>query len=117
MIQDPKNKEHVDKLTRQLMEDMKAGKFKLPPKVTERNVPTVFKQIIKVEYFRKFPFWERIRILFGANFVTLTGVAVQHNPGEIQPLTVGSISYRLNATDHMQQVVEQMLEKLPEKPV
>jgi len=76
-----------------------------------REVPTVFRSSLKVEWFRKFGLRERLAILFGHNLVVMIGIATQHSPGKIQPLIVGRVSRQLNATEHMKHVVENMLEE------
>lgn len=86
-------------------------KLRAPAKITERKVPTVFRDLVKVEWFREFTFWERIKILFGCNLVTMTGIATQHKVGEMQPMIIGLVSYQKNASDHMKNVVGNMIEE------
>lgn len=76
-----------------------------------RTLPTMFKHIVKVEWYRRFTLRERIAILFGANFVAMIGVATQHSPGSLQPLIVGNVSKHTTPDSHMRECIENMLEK------
>jgi len=102
MEQKTENNKRIDDLTRKLT---------LPPKRTERPVPTVYRHTIKVEWYRRFTLLDRLKIMIGYNFLVVAGVACQHNPGVVQPLVVGDVSRHLKPEDHMANVVSQMLEE------
>lgn len=112
-MESSENNQRLDNLTRNL--DL----AKLtPPKRTERPVPRVYRHLIKLEHFRQFTLIERIKIVLGSNLVTLIGIATPHSPGEFQPLVIQRVSHQHTATDHMRNVVDQMIqERKPKTPI
>lgn len=107
--------ERLDRMTR----EMAAGK--LPPELQQalhkdsrtrgKPVATVFRHVIKAEWFRTFPLKDRLKILFGYNLVVVIGIPTQNNPGVTHPIIVGETTKLKTASDHMQNVVEAMLEE------
>lgn len=86
----------------------------LQPQRAERKVPTVFRHVIKTEWFRKFSIKDRFKILFGCNLVVAIGVPCQHNPGEIQPVILGKVTKQISADEHQRDVMNNLLvEKKP----
>lgn len=103
----------MERLTR----DLAAGKLpqQQQAKSQARPAPEVYRHIIKNEWFREFTIRERLAILFGCNMVVMIGIATRHNPGAMQPLVLGRVSYQKNATDYMKSIVEGMLEERQSK--
>lgn len=82
------------------------------------KMPSIYRQILKTEWFRQFTFRERIAILFGANLVVMIGVATRHRVGEFQPMVIGKVSKHSTPDEHMRECVEGMLEDIkPKAPV
>lgn len=82
---------------------------KPPARQTEQVEPVEYRHIIKVEWFRKFTLWDRIRILFGYSLVVQVGVATRHNPGPFQPLILGTVSKTLTADERNREIIENMI--------
>lgn len=70
-------------------------------KYREKPIPVQFKQTIQVDWYRKFTRWERIKIMFGYNFVVKLRMFVQHAPGHIQPIFKGETTKYDTAEDHV----------------
>lgn len=80
------------------------------PKPIERKVPTVYRQVVKLEWMRTFSPWERICILFGSSLIVQVGIAVQHSPGAIQPLFLGKVSKQTTPDGRHEEIINNMLE-------
>lgn len=88
------------------------------PKSEGKPVPTVFKHIIKIEYFRRFSFRERIAILFGSGIVLQIGCATQHSPGVFQPLILGKVTKETSPDSYMRKICDDMIEERgPDSPI
>lgn len=111
MKNEPNIPDHIKQAVadRRSLKEFKQGN-PLHGKPTERVMPVVYRGgIIKVEWFRKFTFRERLAIMFGANFTTMTGIACQHKAGAYQPMIVGKVSKHPSPDEHMREAIENML--------
>jgi hypothetical protein len=99
-----------EKVTPQELQAALPGKMPTPGISRARVLPVKYKGgIIKLEWFRKFTFRERIMLLFGANFVVMVGVACEHSAGRWQPMIAGQCSKHTTPDDHMREAIENMI--------
>lgn len=56
------------------------------------KVPTVYRHVQNLDWFRVFTWRERIKILFGYNLNVLIRLRVQHNPGDFDPIIAGEVT-------------------------
>jgi hypothetical protein len=86
------------------------SKVPVPGVSKQREMPVIYKGgLIKIEWFRKFTFRERLALLFGANFVVMAGVACEHRVGRFQPIMVGQCSKHTTPDNLMREAVENMV--------
>ena len=81
------------------------------PQSKGKPVPTVYRHVIKVEWYRRFTWSERLAILFGSGLVVMEGIATQHSPGAFQPLLIGKVTKSTTPDDFMRSVCENMIEE------
>ena len=66
-----------------------ASKPSTPGVSQARELPTIYKEVTKVEWFRTFPLRQRLAILFGAPLLVVIRIATQHRTGRFQPAIAG----------------------------
>lgn len=76
-----------------------------------RLLPVKFAHVIKCEYFRRFTFIERLKLLLGYNVVVMCGIAVRHNPGVAHPKFISQVSKHTEPSNHMREVIATTLEE------
>lgn len=77
---------------------------------SQKNMPVVYRHLVKIEWFRTFTWRERLAIAMGANLVVLGGVACERDPGrEPAPAMFGQVSKHTTPDGHMREAVENML--------
>ena len=74
-----------------------------------KPLPVVYEHILKCEWTRTFPFWQRIGILFGSSLVVQIGIVTRHDPGPWQPLILGNLSTATDAEARHREIIENML--------
>lgn len=57
-------------------------------KLPERPLPEAHKHLMKIDWFRRFTFLERLQIFFGYNLVVLCRVKLPHAPGRFAPYVI-----------------------------
>jgi len=77
-----------------------------------RTLPTVYRHVINVDWFRKLTWRERIKILFGYNLNVLIRLRVKHNPGDFDPIIVGEVSPFTQPSELLRDRIETDIAKL-----
>jgi len=100
----------------QIRDRMKSGIANDPRlRPQARPLPPAFRHVIKVDWFRKFTFWERIHILLGCNLLVLVRIPTLHKPGETHPILAAEVADAAQPSDVMDRGVKAELASIMPK--
>lgn len=80
------------------------------------EVPPKFCTKIDHEWFRTFSFWDRVKILFGANLQVVICICTEHRPGRFQFLVGGTTSNHTSAVNHLKAQIKEAMDKKQKVP-
>lgn len=78
-----------------------------------RPVPQVFRHVIQFDWFRRYTFLERVKILFGFNFMVYVRIPCRHNAASFEPIVKGDVTRHITPDDV---IVEQMKKIMVDQP-
>lgn len=81
------------------------------PFIRQRPLPTKFTGVISTDWFRKFAWHERLKILCGFNLNVSIRIVTQHTPGKYNPVIMAETSKHQTPSAHVEECLRDILEK------
>lgn len=81
-----------------------------------RILPTKYEHTMNADWFRRFTWPERFKILLGYNLNVLIRLRVRHNPGDFDPIIAGEVTMYTEPSELLRSRIEKDLAKLNTAP-
>lgn len=90
---------------------------KRPKGPNGRVLPTVFRHLIIMDWFRQFTPFERFKIALGFNIVVAIRIPCQHNPGVTPMMAIGEVTDQTKPSEMVREQLESMMKPADVLPV